>query len=93
MPKDDLIIIYGIIVEVLPNAMFRVQLENSTVILCHISGKLRKNFIKIVMGDYVRVELSSYDLTKGRIVFRWNSKQAYEASWNNKCSGEVGASS
>jgi translation initiation factor IF-1 len=60
----------GTIVEALPNAMFRVELENGYKILAHISGKMRKNFIRLVPGDRVIVELSIYDLTKGRIVYR-----------------------
>ena len=60
----------GTIVEALPNAMFRVELENGHKVLAHISGKMRKNFIRLVPGDRVIVELSIYDLTKGRIVYR-----------------------
>ncbi len=70
MPKEDAIRVEGIVREVLPNTMFRVELENGHKILCHISGKLRLNFIKILPGDKVAVELSPYDLTKGRIVYR-----------------------
>lgn len=72
MSKDDVIEIEGIVVEVLPNAMFKVKLENDHEILAHISGKLRMNFIKIVQGDKVTVEMSPYDLTRGRIT--WRSK-------------------
>lgn len=68
--KDDIIKMEGTIVEALPNAMFRVELENGYKILAHISGKMRKNFIRLVPGDRVIVELSIYDLTKGRIVYR-----------------------
>ena len=60
----------GVIVEALPNAMFRVQLENGHIITAHISGKMRKNFIRILQGDKVMVEMSTYDLTKGRIIYR-----------------------
>lgn len=60
----------GEVIEVLPNATFRVELDNGHIILCHISGKIRMNSIKIIMGDRVEVEMSPYDLTKGRIVFR-----------------------
>lgn len=60
----------GLVIESLPNAMFRVQLENRYVILAHISGKIRRNYIKILVGDRVTVELSPYDLTKGRIIYR-----------------------
>ena len=61
----------GTIMESLSNAMFRVELENGHVLLCNISGKMRMNFIKILPGDKVKVEMSPYDLTKGRIVFRY----------------------
>lgn len=70
MSKDDVIEVEGSIVESLPNAMFRVELENGHKILAHISGKLRMNYIKILPGDKVKVELSTYDLTKGRITWR-----------------------
>lgn len=70
MPREDAIRIEGVVKDVLPNTMFRVELENGHKILCHISGKLRLNFIKILPGDKVAVELSPYDLTKGRIVYR-----------------------
>jgi len=70
MSKQDAVKVEGKIVELLPNTMFRVELENGHIILCHISGKLRLHFIKILPGDKVSVELSPYDLTKGRIVYR-----------------------
>ena len=70
MSKQDQISSDGIVEEVLPNAMFRVQLEQGPVILGHISGKMRQNKIQILLGDRVRVEMSPYDLTKGRIVYR-----------------------
>jgi translation initiation factor IF-1 len=60
----------GVITESLPNAMFRVKLENDHMVLAHISGKIRKNFIKILPGDKVKVELTPYDLTRGRIIYR-----------------------
>lgn len=69
MPKD-VIETEGIIKESLPNAMFRVELDNGHLVLAHISGKIRKNFIKILPGDKVKVELSPYDLNRGRITFR-----------------------
>ena len=72
MSKQDNIEIEGIVVEALPNAAFKVQLENGKVILAHISGKLRMNYIRILPGDKVTVEISPYDLTKGRIT--WRSK-------------------
>ncbi len=70
MAKDDYITAEGIVVDVLPGTMFRVKLANGHVMLAHISGKMRKNFIRIVPGDRVSVEISPYDLTKARIVFR-----------------------
>ena len=71
MPKEENIEIEGTIVETLPNAMFRVKLENGQIILAYVSGKMRMNFIKILPGDKVTVELSPYDLTKGRITYRF----------------------
>jgi translation initiation factor IF-1 len=71
MPKEECIEVQGTIVETLPNAMFRVELENSQVILAYISGKMRMHFIKILPGDKVLVELSPYDLSKGRITYRF----------------------
>lgn len=71
MPKEDNIEVQGTIVETLPNAMFRVELENGKVILAYVSGKMRMHFIKILPGDKVSVELSPYDLTKGRITYRF----------------------
>ena len=70
MAKDDVIEVEGKIVESLPNAMFQVELENGFNILAHISGKLRMNFIRILPGDKVTVQLSPYDLTRGRIIWR-----------------------
>jgi translation initiation factor IF-1 len=70
LSKDDVIEVDGKVIEKLPNAMFQVQLENGHIILAHISGKLRMNFIKIIVGDKVLIEMSPYDLTKGRIVWR-----------------------
>ena len=70
MAKEEQITADGTIEEVLPNAMFRVKLENGPIILGHISGKMRQNKIQILAGDVVRVEMSPYDLSKGRIVFR-----------------------
>jgi len=71
MPKDEPIEIQGTIIENLPNAMFRVELENGQKILAYVSGKMRMHFIKILPGDKVMVELSPYDLTKGRITYRF----------------------
>jgi translation initiation factor IF-1 len=70
MAKEDLIEAEGIIDEALPNAMFRVVLDNGHKVLAHVSGKIRMNFIRILPGDKVKVELSPYDLTRGRITFR-----------------------
>ena len=70
MSKEDVIEIEGIVVEKLPNAMFKVELENGHQVLAHISGNLRKNFIRILPGDKVTMEMSPYDLTKGRITWR-----------------------
>ena len=70
MSKEDVIEIEGIVVEKLPNAMFKVELENGHQVLAHISGKLRKNFIRILPGDKVTMEMSPYALTKGRITWR-----------------------
>ena len=71
MPKEDSIEIQGVVVELLPNAMFKVKLENNHEILAHSSGKMRKNRIRVLAGDKVTVEMTTYDLTKGRITFRW----------------------
>ena len=70
MAKEDVIEVEGIVVEALPNTNFKVELENGHQILAHISGKLRMNYIKILPGDKVKVELSPYDLTRGRIIWR-----------------------
>ncbi len=70
MPKEDAIQVEGKVIETLPNAMFRVELENKHMVLAHVSGKMRMHFIKILPGDKVLVELSPYDLTRGRIIFR-----------------------
>ena len=70
MPKEDAIEVEGSVDETLPNAMFRVELDNGHRVLAHISGKMRLHFIKILPGDRVTVELSPYDLTRGRIVYR-----------------------
>lgn len=70
MAKEELIETEGVVVEALPNAMFRVELENKHIVLAHVSGKMRMNFIRILPGDKVKLELSPYDLTRGRITFR-----------------------
>ena len=71
MAKEEAIEVMATVIESLPNAMFRVELENKHQVLAHISGKMRKNFIRILPGDRVSVELSPYDLTRGRIVYRY----------------------
>ncbi len=70
MAKEESIEVEGIIKEALPNAMFRVELENGHIVLAHISGKIRKHFIRILPGDTVKLELSPYDLSRGRITYR-----------------------
>ena len=71
MAKEEGITVEGTVIEPLPNAMFRVELENGHKVLAHVSGKMRKFFIRILPGDKVTVELSPYDLTRGRIVYRY----------------------
>ncbi|HHF7366536.1 TPA: translation initiation factor IF-1 [Legionella bozemanae] len=70
MAKEDHIEMAGTVIDTLPNTMFRVELENGHVITAHISGRMRKNYIRILTGDKVKVELTPYDLSKGRIIFR-----------------------
>lgn len=70
MAKEDHIEMEGVVADVLPNTTFRVKLENGHIVTCHISGRMRKNYIRILDGDKVRVELTPYDLSKGRITFR-----------------------
>ncbi len=71
MAKEDVIEVEGKVLEPLPNAMFQVELENGHKVLAHVSGKIRMNFIKILPGDRVTIELSPYDLTRGRIIYRF----------------------
>ncbi len=71
MSKEDVIEMEGTVIEPLPNAMFRVELQNGHKILAHVSGKIRMNYIRILPGDRVKVELSPYDLTRGRITYRY----------------------
>lgn len=75
MSKEDVIEIEGTVVEAMPNTMFKVELENGHQVLAHISGKLRMNFIRILPGDKVTLELSPYDLTQGRITWRGKAKK------------------
>ena len=70
MAKEDSIEMEGTVVETLPNTMFRVELENGHVVTAHISGRMRKNYIRILTGDKVKIELTPYDLSKGRIIYR-----------------------
>jgi translation initiation factor IF-1 len=71
MEKEEIIAVQGTVIEPLPNAMFKVELENGHMVLAHISGKMRMHFIRILPGDKVKLELSPYDLTRGRIVYRF----------------------
>ena len=71
MSKQDVIEVEGKVLEALPNAMFKVELENGHVVLAHVSGKIRMNFIRILLGDKVTIELTPYDLTRGRITYRF----------------------
>ena len=82
MAKEDSIEMQGIVIDTLPNTMFRVKLENDHVIIAHISGRMRKNYIRILTGDSVTVELTPYDLSRGRRVFRDSGKKS--ASTSNK---------
>ena len=70
MPKEEAVQVEGVVKESLPNAMFRVELQNQHLVLAHVSGKMRMNFIRILPGDKVMLELSPYDLTRGRIIYR-----------------------
>lgn len=71
MSKVDVIEVEGVVVEALPNAMFKVKLENDHIVLAHVSGKMRMNFIRILLGDRVTLELTPYDLNRGRITYRF----------------------
>lgn len=81
MPKEEHIEMEGVVIEALPNTLFRVKLENGHMITAHISGKMRKNYIRILTGDTVTVEMTPYDLTKGRITYR-NLDKAKKSSSN-----------
>jgi translation initiation factor IF-1 len=70
MSKEDQIVMDGTVIETLPNTLFRVELENKHIIIAHISGRMRKSYIRVLTGDKVKVEMTPYDLTKGRIIFR-----------------------
>lgn len=84
MAKEDQIEMEGTVLDTLPNTMFRVQLENGHVVIAHISGKMRKNYIRILKGDKVTVQLTPYDLTKGRITFRSRDGKSSSPSTDNK---------
>ena len=84
MAKEDQIEMEGTVADVLPNTMFRVQLENGHIVIAHISGKMRKNYIRILKGDKVTVQLTPYDLTKGRISFRSRDKQEKSSEKSEK---------
>lgn len=71
MSKEDVIEVEGVVVEAMPNAMFKVKLENEHIVLAHVSGKMRMNFIRILPGDRVTMELTPYDLNRGRITYRF----------------------
>ena len=71
MPKEEVLKVNGVVLEALPNAFFRVEIEGGHKVLAHVCGKMRMNFIKILQGDKVTVELSPYDITKGRITYRY----------------------
>jgi len=87
MAKEDQIEMEGTVIDTLPNTMFRVQLENGHVVIAHISGKMRKNYIRILKGDKVTVQLTPYDLSKGRISFR--SRDGKSSSNSEKPTDEV----
>jgi len=76
MSRDDLIEVHGKVIEALPNAMFRVEIDTGQTVVAHISGKMRMHYIKILPGDKVTVELSPYDLTRGRITYRFKHEAA-----------------
>jgi translation initiation factor IF-1 len=76
MPKDDKIEVQGTVVDCLPGTQFRVELDNGHEVLSYLSGKMRRHYIRVLLGDRVKVELSPYDLTRGRIVYRYKKGQA-----------------
>jgi translation initiation factor IF-1 len=84
MAKEDQIEMEGTVLDTLPNTMFRVQLENGHTVIAHISGKMRKNYIRILKGDKVTVQLTPYDLTKGRITFRSRDGKSSQPAPDNK---------
>lgn len=84
MAKEDHIEMHGVVIETLPNTTFRVKLENDHIVTAHISGRMRKNYIRILTGDHVAVELTPYDLTKGRISYRAADKRTLEDKKGSK---------
>ncbi|MCE3232387.1 MAG: infA [Rickettsiaceae bacterium] len=84
MAKEELLEFDGLIMELLPNAMFRVKLDNGHEVLGHTSGRMRKNRIRVLVGDWVKVEMTPYDLTKGRVTHRYKSKPEPEAASNTE---------
>lgn len=86
MAKEEAIEMEGTVIETLPNTHFRVQLENGHVVIAHISGRMRKNYIRILMGDRVTVQITPYDLTKGRIIFR--NRENAPAATEGEASGK-----
>ena len=80
MAKEDLMEFKGVVTEILPNAMFRVKLENDHVILAHTAGKMRKNRIRVLQGDVVLVEMTPYDLERGRITYRYRNNTSFVSS-------------
>ncbi len=91
MSKEDQIEMEGTVIDTLPNTMFRVELENGHVVIAHISGKMRKNYIRILKGDKVTVQLTPYDLTKGRITFRSRDGKSSSSSSNNSSAASAPA--
>ena len=93
MSKEDCIEMEGVIIETLPNTIFRVQLQNGHIIIAHICGKMRKNYIRLLTGDNVTVEMTPYDLTKGRIVYRNLDRRSRSNQGGDSEQGNGGGSS
>lgn len=90
MPKEEHIEMEGVVIDTLPNTLFRVKLENGHTIIAHISGKMRKNYIRILTGDTVTVEMTPYDLSKGRITYR-NLDKSKKSAASNPAASEEGS--
>jgi len=88
MAKEELLEFDGVVLDLLPNAMFRIKLENDHEVLGHTSGKMRKNRIRVLVGDWVKVEMTPYDLSKGRVTHRYKQKPDPEAKQEGSISGE-----